>query len=143
MPCLSTSRTLHSGGWLAGGVTSAFGSPPARSAARSVPRATVDVGGRGMALPHIRENCVGTQGSHHSHQWLVGVWRMLNFSPSKIVWRSTRLFRAEVPGIRRTFLHRHYEATRSSVGCSLESMHSSLSSQFLIPLDSRYNYIIN
>ena len=96
-----------------------------------------------MALLHIRESCVGIQGSHHSHQWLVGAWRMLNFSPSRIVWRSTGLFRAEDPGIRRTFLHRLHEATRSSVGCSLESVHSSLSSQFLIPLDSYYNYIIN
>ena len=53
------------------------------------------------------------------------------------------LSQADVPGIRRTFLRRHYEATRSSVGCSLESVHSSLSSQFLIPLDSHYSYIIN
>ena len=53
------------------------------------------------------------------------------------------LSHADVPGIRLTFLHRHYEATRSSVGCSPESVYSSLSPQFLILLDSHYNYIIN
>ena len=104
------------------GTHSALRSLPARRAARSVPRATIDVGDRGMALPHIREDCAWTQGSHHTHQWLVSAWGILNFSSSIIVWRSTGLFRADVPGIRRTFLHRHHEATRSSVGCSPESV---------------------
>ena len=63
------SRTLRSGSAI-----SASGSPLARSATRSLPRAAADAEGRSMALLHIRESCVGIQGSHHSHQWLVGVY---------------------------------------------------------------------
>ena len=129
----SSIRTPHSGGWSAGGVTlqstchtaqgrrscrcsgcgtlSALRFPPARRAARSVPRATIDVGDRGMALPHIREDCAWTQGSHHTHQWLVSAWGILNFSSSIIVWRSTGLFRAGVSDLCQTFLHRLHVAT--------------------------------
>ena len=93
------------------GTHSALRSLPARRAARSVPRATIDVGDRGMALPHIREDCAWTQGSHHTHQWLVSVWGILNFSSSIIVWRSTGLFRAGVSDLCQTFLHRLHVAT--------------------------------
>ena len=93
------------------GTHSALRSLSARRAARSVPRATIDVGDRGMALPHIREDCAWTQGSHHTHQWLVSAWGILNFSSSIIVWRSTGLFRAGVSDLCQTFLHRLHVAT--------------------------------
>ena len=93
------------------GTHSALRSLSARRAARSVPRATIDVSDRGMALPHIREDCAWTRSSHHTRQLPVRAWGILNFFSSIIVWRSTRLSRAGVSDLCQTFLHRLHVAT--------------------------------
>ena len=93
------------------GTHSALRSLPARRAARSVPRATIDVRDRGMALLHLREDCARTRSSHHTRQWPVSAWGILNFFSSIIVWRSARLSRAGVSDLCQTFLHRLHVAT--------------------------------
>ena len=94
----------------------------ARRAARSMPRATIDVSDRGRVLPHIREDCAWTRSSHRTRQLPVRAWGILNFFSSIIVWRSARLSRAGVSDLCQTFLHRLHVATWLSVGCSLESV---------------------
>ena len=93
------------------GTHSVLRSLSARRAARSVPRATIDVRDRGMALLHIREDCAWTRSSHHTRQLPVRAWGILNFFSSIIVWRSTRLSRAGVSDLCQTFLLRLHVAT--------------------------------
>ena len=93
------------------GTHSALRSLSARRAARSVPRATIDVRDRGMALLHIREDCAWTRSSHRTRQLPVRAWGILNFFSSIIVRRSTRLSRAGVSDLCQTFLHRLHVAT--------------------------------